>query len=58
MAVVLAFLVLGEDLSGVPHVLPVLLESTLLGALVFPLLYLILVYVPLKASEEDGPTGG
>ena len=58
MAVVLAFLVLGEDLSGVAHVLPVLLESALLGALVFPLLYYFLVHVPLNASEEGGPTGG
>ena len=58
MAVVLAFLVLGEDLSGVAHVLPVLLESALLGALVFPLLYYFLVHVPLNASEEGGASGG
>ena len=62
MAVLLAFVVLGGSAFGIDQVLPSFMQSTLLGALVFVLLYHMLVNVPLRASEEHGtpgrPTGG
>ena len=58
MAVVLAFVVLGGSAFGIDQVLPSFMQSTLLGALVFVLLYYMLVNVPLKASQEDGAPGG
>ena len=58
MAVVLAFVVLGGSAFGIDQVLPSFMQSTLLGALVFVLLYYMLVTVPLKASQEDGAPGG
>ena len=66
MAVVLAFVVLGGSAFGIERVLPSFmggpLMTALLGALVFPLLYYMLVNVPLAASEEersqDGPAAG
>ena len=61
MAVVLAFVVLGGSTVGIDQVLPSFMPSTwistLLGALVFVLLYYMLVNVPLKASHEDSPPG-
>ena len=39
---------------GVTQVLPSIAQSTVLGALVFILLYYMLVNVPIRASEEDG----
>ena len=57
MAVLLAFVVLGGSYYGVEQVLPSIAQSTLLGALVFILLYYMLVNVPLGASEEDGAGG-
>ena len=57
MAVLLAFVVLGGSAFGIDQVLPSLLRSPLLGALVFPLLYYMLVHVPLEASAEDGAPG-
>ena len=58
MAVVLAFVVLGGSAFGIDQVLPSFMQSTLLGALVFVLLYYMLVNVPLEASQEDGAPGG
>ena len=58
MAVVLAFVVLGGSAFGIDQVLPSFMQSTLLGALVFILLYYMLVNVPLTASQEDGAPGG
>ena len=58
MAVVLAFVVLGGSAFGIDQVLPSFMQSTLLGALVFVLLYYMLVTVPLKASQEGGAPGG
>ena len=57
MAVVLAFVVLGGSAFGIDQVLPSFMQSTLLGALVFVLLYYMLVNVPLTASAEDGAPG-
>ena len=61
MAVLLAFVVLGGSAFGVDQVLPRIAESALLGALVFVVLYYMLVNVPLSASDSDGtlnpPTG-
>ena len=54
MAVLLAFVVLGGSAFGVTRVLPSIAESTLLGALIFILLYHLLVKVPLRVSEDDG----
>ena len=54
MAVLLAFVVLGGSAMGVTQVLPSIAQSTVLGALVFILLYYMLVNVPIRASEEDG----
>ncbi|MEE2793000.1 MAG: oligopeptide transporter, OPT family [Acidobacteriota bacterium] len=54
MAVLLAFVVLGGSAMGVTQVLPSIARSALLGALVFILLYYMLVNVPIQASEEDG----
>ena len=54
MAVVLAFVVLGGSALDIEQVLPSFMQSTLLGAFVFVLLYYMLVNVPLKASAEDG----
>ena len=53
MAVLLAFVVAGGTYAGVDQVLPSIAQSTLLGALVFILLYYLLVRVPLAASEDD-----
>ena len=58
MAVVLAFVVLGGSAFGIDQVLPSFMQSTVLGALVFVLLYYMLVTVPLKASQEGGAPGG
>ena len=64
MAVLLAFVVLGGAWVDVDRVLPSIAESagfpawfqSLLGALVFILLYHLLVRVPLAASgDEPGP---
>jgi len=61
MAVLLAFVVLGGTAFGVDQVLPRITESALLGALVFVVLYYMLVKVPLSASDADStlnpPTG-
>ena len=57
MAVVLAFVVLGGSALGIEQVLPSFMQSTLLGALVFVLLYYMLVHVPLEASQDDGVSG-
>jgi putative OPT family oligopeptide transporter len=57
MAVLLAFVVLGGSAFGIDRVLPSISQSALLGALVFILLYYMLVHVPLRASEEDSPPG-
>ena len=65
MAVLLAFAVLGGITAGVDRVLPSIAEmaglptwlQSLLGALVFILLYHLLVRVPLGASEEDAGPG-
>jgi putative OPT family oligopeptide transporter len=61
MAVLLAFVVLGGTAFGVDQVLPRIAESALLGALVFVVLYYMLVKVPLSASDADStlnpPTG-
>lgn len=54
MAVFLAFVVLGGSAFGMTRVLPSISESTLMGALVFILLYHLLVKVPLRVSEDDG----
>ncbi len=53
MAVLLAFVVAGGTYAGVDQVLPSISQSTLLGALVFILLYYLLVRVPLAASEDE-----
>ena len=54
MAVLLAFVVAGGTYAGVEGgVLPSIAQSTLLGALVFILLYYLLVRVPLAASEDE-----
>ena len=53
MAVLLAFVVAGGTAAGVDQVLPSISQSTLLGALVFVLLYYLLVRVPLAASEDE-----
>ncbi|MEO2195929.1 MAG: oligopeptide transporter, OPT family [bacterium] len=53
MAVLLAFVVLGGSAFGVDQVLPRIAESALLGALVFVVLYYMLVNVPLSASDSD-----
>ena len=56
MAVLLAGVVAGGNAAGVERVLPFFSESALLGALVFVLLYHLLVRVPLAASaDEAGP---
>jgi len=58
MAVLLAFVVLGGSYYGIDKVLPSIMQSALLGALVFVLLYYMLVHVPLKtASQEDDALG-
>jgi len=50
--------VLGGSYYGIDKVLPSIAQSALLGALVFGLLYYMLVNIPLKAaSEEDGAPG-
>ena len=54
MAVVLAFVVLGGSSFGIDRVLPAIAQSTVLGGLVFVLLYYMLVTVPLRASGGDG----
>ncbi|HCQ99562.1 MAG TPA: oligopeptide transporter, OPT family [Acidobacteria bacterium] len=54
MAVVLAFVVLGATSFGIDRVLPAIAQSTVLGGLVFVLLYYMLVTVPLGASGGDG----
>ena len=54
MAVLLAFVVLGgSTLFGIEQVLPSFGQSALLGALVFILLYYLLVNVTLRVSQED-----
>ena len=57
MAVLLAFVVAGGTAAGVDRVLPVVSRSTLLGALVFVLLYYLLVRVPLAASRDEAAPG-
>ena len=57
MAVALAFVVLGGSAFGIDQVLPAFMQSTLLGAFVFVLLYYMLVNVPLETSAEDGAPG-
>ena len=57
MAVLLAFVVLGGSGFGVERVLPSIAQNPWLGALVFILLYYMLVHLPLKASEGDGAAG-
>ena len=52
MAVLLAFVVLAGSAFGLARVLPSLAQSTLLGGLVFVLLYYMLVSVPFQAGEE------
>ena len=52
MAVLLAFVVLAGSAFGLTRVLPSLAQSTLLGGLVFVLLYYMLVSVPFQAGEE------
>jgi putative OPT family oligopeptide transporter len=54
MAVVLAFVVMGGRYYDIEQVLPSIAQSALFGALVFIVLYYMLVNVPLKASAEDG----
>jgi putative OPT family oligopeptide transporter len=54
MAVVLAFVVMGGRYYDIEQVLPSFAQSALFGALVFIVLYYMLVNVPLKASAEDG----
>ena len=58
MAVLLAFVVLGGSYYGVAQVLPSISQSALIGALVFILLYYLLVQLPLRAAEDDGPGAG
>jgi len=53
MAVLLAFVVVGGTAFGITQVLPSIAQSTLLGALVFILLYYMLVKVPLQAAEDQ-----
>ncbi|MEE2791377.1 MAG: oligopeptide transporter, OPT family, partial [Acidobacteriota bacterium] len=53
MAVLLAFVVLAGSALGLARVLPSVAQSTLLGGLVFILLYYMLVSVPLQAGEQD-----
>ena len=65
MAVLLAFVVAGGTFVGVERVLPSIAESaglptwfqSLLGALVFVLLYYLLVRLPLAASEDEPGRG-
>ena len=57
MAVVLAFIVLGGSALGIAQVLPSIAESAWLGALVFVVLYYMLVNVPLSASNSDSTLG-
>ena len=65
MAVLLAFVVLGGITAGVDRVLPSIAEmasfptwlQSLLGALVFGLLYHLLVRVPLAAGEDEPDPG-
>ncbi|MEE2964495.1 MAG: oligopeptide transporter, OPT family [Acidobacteriota bacterium] len=61
MAVLLAFVVLGGSAFGADQVLPRIAESALLGALVFVVLYYMLVNLPLSVSDTDStmqpPTG-
>ena len=52
MAVLLAFVVLAGSAFGLARVLPSLAQSTLLGGLVFVLLYYMLVSVPFQAGKE------
>jgi putative OPT family oligopeptide transporter len=52
MAVLLAFVVLAGSAFGLARVLPSIAQSTLLGGLVFILLYYMLVSVPLQESEQ------
>ena len=54
MAVVLAFVVLGASSFGIDQVVEPIAQSTVLGGLVFVLLYYMLVAVPLGASGGDG----
>ena len=58
MAVVLAFVVMGGRYYDIEQVLPSVAQSALFGALVFVLLYYMLVHVPLEASKEDAAPGG
>ena len=56
MAVLLAFVVAGGTAVGVDRVIPSISQSALLGALVFVLLYYMLVRMPLAAGgDEPGP---
>jgi putative OPT family oligopeptide transporter len=55
MAVLLAFVVLGADVLGAAQVLPRIAESALIGALVFVLLFYLLVKVPLGAMRSGAP---
>ncbi len=61
MAVLLAFIVLGGSAFGADQVLPRIAESALLGALVFVVLYYMLVNLTLSVSKTDStmqpPTG-
>ena len=57
MAVLLAFVVAGGTAAGVERVLPAFSQSPLLGALVFVLLYHLLVRVPLAASGDGAGPG-
>ena len=58
MAVLLAFVVLGASWAGLEGgVLPTISQSTLLGALVFVLLYYLLVRVPLAAGGDEPDSG-
>ena len=58
MAVLLAFVVLGASWAGLEGgVLPTISQSTLLGALVFVLLYYLLVRVPLAAGGDEPDPG-
>ena len=54
MAVLLAFVVAGGTAADVDQVLPTISQSPLLGALVFVLLYYLLVRVPLAAGGGRG----
>ena len=58
MAVLLAFVVLGGSYFAIEQVLPSIMQSALLGAGVFVLLYYMLVNVPLGASRDDPSSGG